>query len=487
MPVEAAPWWNPDSPQDGKPLVRHAPTLHNYHTPDERQRGLIRSGIGSPIVVPKATADGGSPAFNANEPGVVHVDPDAPDGGAIVDLTHLDRRAMKTALARSNYPHQVFYELGVAPSLVGKGFNRPAEAAPGPARQNPLMPNDYVVPKAAQDGGQAGYAAHPPALGPTVTGGYAPPLPTPAFAAALESPMLPPVPQLPTAPAPVAAPVAAPAAAPPQVQQYAPAPPQPAYQPPPQPPYQPYPAFAPPPAPAVDPAFLAMMGQMQQTLSGLTAGLGAVTQKVNDLAAAPARPAAPPPSLAARARSRPAEDNPYAQDARTGTFDGADARPIPRGRQAEEEGVGSRRDDKAWDLGPAEPRQTLSDLRRDDEPREGIIVGFEALKLPYVVGPRGVKPRRQVFFALPQVGNHAVRYHDVIVAKNNITLVYDTRYEDGDMYVPPELGDTEVSVHVPHLKKTFKVASIGLLFSLGVFDLVVLPKHAEEALDMGQE
>jgi hypothetical protein len=92
-----------------------------------------------------------------------------------------------------------------------------------------------------------------------------------------------------------------------------------------------------------------------------------------------------------------------------------------------------------------------------------------------------------VFFALPGVGHHAVRYHDVIVAKNNIALVYDTRYEDGDMYVPPELGDNEIDVSVPHLKRTFKVISIGLTFAMGVFDVVVLPKHSEEGLDPGQE
>jgi hypothetical protein len=55
------------------------------------------------------------------------------------------------------------------------------------------------------------------------------------------------------------------------------------------------------------------------------------------------------------------------------------------------------------------------------------------------------------------------------------------------MYMPPEMGETEVNVHVPHLKKTFKVTSVGLTFPMGAFDLVILPKHAEETLDMGTE
>lgn len=471
MAAEAAPWWNPDSPQDGKPLVRHAPSLTQYHNPDQRQLDRMRSGIGTPVVVPKATSDGASPAFNANEAGVVHVDPDAPDGGTIVDLTHIDRRSMRAALAKSSYPHQVYYQLGVSPSLVGKGFGRTFAGQEAPARQNPLMPNDYVVPKAAQDGTQNGYYAHTPGYGPVVpthVNGYSPPMPTPAYQAAQETPSMLPMPQPPAGPQPLG-----PAPAPAQVQQYAP---QPQYQQPPQ--YQPQPQYAPPPQqpypypPQMDPTFAAVLAQLQNTVSGLATGMGAITQKVNELAAPPPARLPPAASVLARARTRPADDNPYRQDAGA-TFDDTAMKPIPRRADRADH------DDRQ--------QQTLADLRQDDEPRDGIIVGFESLKLPYVLGPKGVKPRRQVFFELPGIGNHAVRYHDVIVGKNNLTLVYDTRYEDGDMYVPPETGENEISVHVPHLKKTFKVSSVGLTFPLGVFDLVVLPKHSEEGLDMGED
>ncbi len=481
MAVADTPWWNPDSPQDGKPLRRNAPTLTQYHHPDQRQLERMRTGIGTPVIVPKATADGGSPAFNANEPGVVHVDPDAPDGGAIVDLTHLNRGSMRQALATSRFPHQVFYQLGVAPSVVGRGFNQPAVAEP--TRDNPLMPGQYVAPKAAEDGGQ-GYATHTPSYGavaPQVVSGYSAPLPSPAFQVAQESYMnpIPPLPPL-GGPQPVA-----PAPAPPQVQQYVPQP-QPQYAPPaPQPYYPPpQPQYGPPPGP--DPTMMAMMQQLNSTLSGLATGLSTVTQKVAAIEQGP-RPNFPAPSsIAARARTRPAEDNPYAAEARTNsTFDDSTMRPIPRGQQAREEGVGEYEEPRRVARDEAPSRQTLSDLR--EEPRDGIIVGFESLKLPYVIGPKGLKPRRQVFFELPGVGNHAVRYHDVVVGKNNLTLVYDARYEDGDMYVPPELGENEIRVHVPHLKKTFLVNSLGLTFPLGVFDQVVMPKHGEEPLDMSQE
>lgn len=492
MPVADAPWWNPDSPQDGKPLVRHAPTLHHYHHPDQRQLERMRSGIGTPVIVPKATSDGASPAFNANEPGVVHVDPDAPDGGAIVDLTHLNRASMRQALSRASYPHQVFYQLGVSPSLVGRGFNQVAYQNDERARHNSLMPNDYVVPKAAQDGSQSGYSMHTPGYGPvvpTVVNGYSPPLPNPAFQVAQETPsMLPPVPQFPgQQPQQPTGPAPAPAG---PVQQYAPQPQPQQYAPPPQQyaPPQPQPYYPPPQPPPVDPNFIAMMQQMQATLGGLANGLTAVTQKVAEISSPPPRQNFPPAaSVVSRARTRPVEDNPYAKDARTNTFDDSAMQPIPRGQQAREEGVGSGEsyEDRRAQRENVQVRQTLDDLR--EEPRDGIIVGFETLKLPYVQGPKGLKPRRQVFFELPQVGNHSVRYHDVVVGKNSLTLVYDTRFEDGDMYVPPELGETEIRVHVPHLKKTFLVTSIGLTYPLGVFDQIVLPMHGQEALDLNPE
>lgn len=483
MPVADAPWWNPDSPQDGKPLRRNAPTLNQYHHPDQRQLERMRSGIGTPLIIPKATSDGASPAFNAHEPGVVHVDPDAPDGGAIVDLTHLNRNQMRKALSQSSFPHQVYYQLGVSPSLIGGGFNRVVESRE-PDRQNSLLPNDYVVPKAAQDGGQSGYYQQTPGFGPvapTVVNGYTPPLPNPAYQVAQEThSMLPPMPQFPGNPPQPQGPAPAPQQQPqyqpqPQSQpQYPQAQPQPYY--PPQPQYAPPPQYPAPMGP--DPNMMAMMAQMQQALTGLAG-------KVAEIGSAPQRqnfPPVPSATVAARRVTRPVEDNPYAQDARTNTFDDSAMKPIPRGQQAQEEGVGEYEQRRQQRAEQVPQRQTLDDLR--EEPRDGIIVGFESLKLPYVIGPKGLKPRRQVFFELPGVGNHAVRYHDVVVAKNSLTLIYDTRYEDGDMYVPPELGEAEIRVHVPHLKKTFMVSSVGLTFPMGVFDQVVLPMHSQEALDL---
>ena len=77
-----AAWWNPENGQDTD-VIRHAPDDHNYHYPDNRQSERMRSGIGNTVIVPKALADGRSMAFDGTKASVVHVDPDAPDGGAV--------------------------------------------------------------------------------------------------------------------------------------------------------------------------------------------------------------------------------------------------------------------------------------------------------------------------------------------------------------------------------------------------------------------
>jgi len=180
-------------------------------------------------------------------------------------------------------------------------------------------------------------------------------------------------------------------------------------------------------------------------------------------------------------RRQRGEDNPYAADAPNGqkpVFDEAAVQPIPRrGGQRHQE-------------------QRLSDLEDDgnDDPRDGLIVGFESLRLPYVTGPLPLRPRRRVFFEFTGRGKQAAWYHEVIVSRNCITLVYDTRYEEGQQYEPPDVSDEEdqqtqhIALHVPHLKKTFTVGSVGLSYPHGCFDHVVLPLvQAPEDLDYEEE
>lgn len=118
-----------------------------------------------------------------------------------------------------------------------------------------------------------------------------------------------------------------------------------------------------------------------------------------------------------------------------------------------------------------------------EEGEEVPTGGFETLNLPWVTGPVGNRAKRQVFFEIPGAGKHSARYHDVIDSDGCVVLVYDTRFEDGTQYLPPNLGETQLKLHVPHLKKSFTVGSMGLHYSFGVFDHIVLVKGDTEHLD----
>ncbi len=134
-----------------------------------------------------------------------------------------------------------------------------------------------------------------------------------------------------------------------------------------------------------------------------------------------------------------------------------------------------------------ERQQTVGEYQdQSKDPRDGRITGFEALNLPFVTGPIGLKPKRQVFFEIPGGGKHSARFHDIIEAEYLIALVYDTRFEEGSQYLPPDMSDEpekSIKLSIPTANKTFKtyeVASHGLTFPLGVFDIVVLAKRNVE-------
>src|SRR5262245_55325577 len=247
MAATDAPWWdNPGTGSDA-PVVRHVPAgrQDEYHYPDSRQLDRMRSGLET-VVVPKARRDGGSSAFDCSRASVVHVDPNAPDGGTVVDLRQVSRQDLRQALSQSTYPHEVFYKLGISPDALEPRRSRPAT----PRRENPLLPNSYVVPAAAQDGGQVSY------MDPSHQ----------------EEPMplqpVPPLQPLSSGPAPTNGPVPAaqPAYYPPQPQQ------SPYYPPPPQ-------GYGVPVAPpAVDPNLQHMLGHLMQGMANLGQQVAAMRQ-----------------------------------------------------------------------------------------------------------------------------------------------------------------------------------------------------------------
>ena len=150
MSENAAAWWaQPGAKSDVK---AHTPDETKYWLPDDRQSDRMRSGINSGVVIPRANDDGTSKGFDGRVAGVVHVDPDAPDGGAVVDLSQIQSNQLHGAFSDSNYPHEVYYKLQGSSPIAAQ--QQPQSAlTPEPARVNPLVPDGtYVVPDSNNEG-----------------------------------------------------------------------------------------------------------------------------------------------------------------------------------------------------------------------------------------------------------------------------------------------------------------------------------------------
>lgn len=492
MSGHAAFWDNPDA-KDDTPVIRHAPDAHNYHVPDGEQLGKMPrmrgSRSGKFALIPAANRDGTSKGFDPTVAGPVHVDPDAPDGGVIFDPDSVRKSDINRAVAGSYYPHQAYYQLGVSAPSLGVGRVKQAAAQYAHAQNgfdvdrgpNPHMPGAYVTPSA-----QPGRTGEVPSF---VANGYggAPASYTPTHRAQEELTVTP-VPSF-QAPAPVQAPQPVENGQP-QLGYTQPPYPQP-QQPQPQPMYYgPPAAYQPPP---MDPNMAAMMQgivALQQTVGALVNNQARPQPQLPPTTGLSPNPL--PVSRPIALTTQPVEFAPQVRRGPDQDFDDEAARPIRRAvkrdkrtQDVEEVDEAPRRERRAE---PEEPRQTLRDYEAHDraEP-EGVIVGFETLNLKFVNGPIANRAKKQVVFEIPNAGKHMARFHDVIEAKECVVLVYDTRYEEGQQYEPPTLDDVPIILHVPHLKKSFKIVSMGFSYSFGVFDHIVLVKQEAEKLDMGDD
>lgn len=499
---QAAAFWDPENGQESD-VIRHAPDDHNYHYPDGRQLERMRSGIGMAVLVPKAKNDGRSEAFDGTKASVVHVDPDAPDGGAIVDLSQLRKADVNKALSTSRFPHQVYYKLGTSPAAEDVPQRKPARR-----QGNPLIAGGYVVPASDQQGRQVdeddqgfadykmAYQKEQPVLAP------APPLP----------PILPvhPQAQAPQQPQQQFVPQQQPQY--PQQGQYPQAPPQYTQQQQPMYPQQPLPPqqhYYPPPDPALQSALGQLLGGMQAISSRLQA---VENGRADEPVARPKRKAKAVNRVANKPMGKPPTSygrklTPIGQVPQEDEEDEEDDREHEHTRSSRSsksvfEDVEEDEEDEEEEARPR-PRSLSRPPRRvrknkkvqhlddmvdeDDGHREGMIVGFETLKMPYVSGPVGLKAKRRVFFDFGGTGKQSAFYHDVIESNSCVALVYDTRYENGTQFEPPDLEDAKIQLAVPHMKKTFQVSSMGFSFSMGVFDVIVLVKHEDSQLDYDEE
>jgi len=132
--------------------------------------------------------------------------------------------------------------------------------------------------------------------------------------------------------------------------------------------------------------------------------------------------------------------------------------------------------------GPVEV-QTIAQVKEevhDEEVRDKVISGFETLEMSFVNGPLPIKPKKEVYFEMPNMGTMAARYHEIQDGGTCLALIYDTRYEDGYQFMPPALGDVKIKMTVPRENKIYYCSSVGIHFNCGVLDIVVLFKHTQE-------
>jgi hypothetical protein len=119
---------------------------------------------------------------------------------------------------------------------------------------------------------------------------------------------------------------------------------------------------------------------------------------------------------------------------------------------------------------------------RPSHPQPGIDASaikaaFSTLGIPFLASAVPAKPAFTVYFEFAQLGTMSARYHQVVDAKECLVLVYDSRFEYGQQYLPPNLGPEQtISVGVAETGSSYNVASLGLSWTLGCLDFVLLIK-----------
>jgi|694.fasta_scaffold29027_3 hypothetical protein len=120
---------------------------------------------------------------------------------------------------------------------------------------------------------------------------------------------------------------------------------------------------------------------------------------------------------------------------------------------------------------PKEPLQSVQPVE--------VVTPFDSLSIPFLKSDKAERPKFETYFELGKFGTMAARYHTVAEGKDCLALVYDTRFEDGFQYLPPNLGEESISISVPQLNKSWNCNSFGLHYTLGCLDVVILLTTSE--------
>jgi hypothetical protein len=112
-----------------------------------------------------------------------------------------------------------------------------------------------------------------------------------------------------------------------------------------------------------------------------------------------------------------------------------------------------------------------------EEAVEATLSELASLNIEFLQegGPR--RPQYETYFEMAKMGTMAARYHAVVSGRDCLALIYDTRFEDGFQYLPPNLGEAEITVSVPKLgDAVYTCSSLGLHWTLGCLDIIILIK-----------
>lgn len=125
-------------------------------------------------------------------------------------------------------------------------------------------------------------------------------------------------------------------------------------------------------------------------------------------------------------------------------------------------------------------RLSSASLTGNKEMPDSVQAAFAKLQIPFFSGVKPERPQYEVYFEMAKLGTISARYHAVIASDACVALVYDTRFEDGFQYLPPNLGEEQITVSVPKTKETYSCSSLGLHWSLGCLDVVILIRYKED-------
>jgi hypothetical protein len=99
---------------------------------------------------------------------------------------------------------------------------------------------------------------------------------------------------------------------------------------------------------------------------------------------------------------------------------------------------------------------------------------FGSLEIPGL-GPTPSKPKFRVQFDLNGMGSQESWFHWVNEHDGCVSLIYDTRFEYGIRYSPPNLGpEKPIKIRIPEYKKEYMVYSLNLQLPFGCFHITTL-------------